>query len=314
MANHSTSTSKKEGKSILRFLPLLALITGALIFVYFDGASYINLDTLKQQRENLAALVDKWGLVAPFMYGALYAVVVAFSLPLGAVMTITAGFLFGVVVGTITVVVGATIGATAIFLAIQMGLGKSLASKSEGWVAKMKDGFNRNAFSYLLALRLIPVFPFALVNIVPALLGVSLSVYFLATLLGIIPGSFVYILLGDGLGAIFDAGGTPNLSIIFEPRVILPILALAALVLLQVGYRYVQDKIKSKSSKEAKMETKTATPKKTKEATSKTAKKTIKSVAAASSRGATKNTAAKKSPGKSPARKSSSAKSSKPSK
>ena len=310
MANHSTSTSKNESKSILRFLPLLALITGALIFVYFDGASYINLDTLKQQRENLAALVDKWGLVAPFMYGALYAVVVAFSLPLGAVMTITAGFLFGVVVGTITVVVGATIGATAIFLAIQMGLGKSLASKSEGWVAKMKDGFNRNAFSYLLALRLIPVFPFALVNIVPALLGVSLSVYFLATLLGIIPGSFVYILLGDGLGAIFDAGGTPNLSIIFEPRVILPILALASLVLLQVGYRYVQDKIKSKPSKEAK----TGTPKKTKEATSKTAKKTIKSVAAASSRGAIKNTAAKKSPGKSPAHKSSSAKSSKPSK
>ncbi len=310
MANHSASTSKKEGKSILRFLPLLVLITGALIFVYFDGASYINLDTLKQQRENLAALVDKWGLVAPFMYGALYAVVVAFSLPLGAVMTITAGFLFGVVVGTITVVVGATIGATAIFLAIQMGLGKSLASKNEGWVAKMKDGFNRNAFSYLLALRLIPVFPFALVNIVPALLGVSLSVYFLATLLGIIPGSFVYILLGDGLGAIFDAGGTPNLSIIFEPRVILPILALAALVLLQVGYRYVQDKIKSKSSKEAK----TGTPKKTKEATSKTTKKTAKSVAAASSIGATKNTAAKKSPGKSPARKSSSAKSSKPSK
>ena len=314
MANHSTSRSKNESKSILRFLPLLVLITGALIFVYFDGASYINLDTLKQQRENLAALVDKWGLVAPFMYGALYAVVVAFSLPLGAVMTITAGFLFGVVVGTITVVVGATIGATAIFLAIQMGLGKSLASKSEGWVAKMKDGFNRNAFSYLLALRLIPVFPFALVNIVPALLGVSLSVYFLATLLGIIPGSFVYILLGDGLGAIFDAGGTPNLSIIFEPRVILPILALASLVLLQVGYRYVQDKIKSRPSKEAK----TGTPKKTKEATSKTAKKIIKSVAAASSRGATKNTAAnktaKKSPGKSPAHKSSSAKSSKPAK
>ncbi len=304
MANHSTSTSKsdKERKSILRFLPLLVLITGALIFVYFDGASYISLDVLKQQRENLTALVDRLGLVAPFMYGALYAVVVAFSLPLGAVMTITAGFLFGVVVGTITVVVGATIGATAIFLAIQMGLGKSLASKSEGWVAKMKDGFNRNAFSYLLALRLIPVFPFALVNIVPALLGVSLSVYFLATLLGIIPGSFVYILLGDGLGAIFDAGGTPNLSIIFEPRVILPILALAALVLLQVGYRYVQDKIKSKESKE----------------TLKKTKKTTKSVAAASSPGATKKTAAKKaakkSPGKKPARKSSSTKSSKPSK
>ena len=298
MANYSTGTSKKEGKSILRFLPLLVLITGALIFVYFDGASYINLDTLKQQRENLTGLVDKLGLVAPFMYGALYAVVVAFSLPLGAVMTITAGFLFGVVVGTITVVVGATIGATAIFLAIQMGLGKSLASKGEGWVAKMKDGFNRNAFSYLLALRLIPVFPFALVNIVPALLGVSLSVYFVATLLGIIPGSFVYILLGDGLGAIFDAGGTPNLSIIFEPRIILPILALAALVLLQVGYRYVQDKMKSKASKEA--------PKKTKEATSKTTKKKtqkrIKSVAAASSTGATKKTAAKKSSGKSPSK------------
>lgn len=234
----------KENKNLVRFLPIIILVVGALAFFYFDGASYINLDTLKEQRNFLSSWVDRWGVVAPLIYGAIYMMVVAFSLPLGAIMTITAGFLFGVWVGVITVVISATIGATMIFLAVRLGLGKALTHKGKGWAAKMQEGFSRNAFSYLLVLRLIPIFPFALVNIVPAILGVSLSSYFFATFFGIIPGSFVYILLGDGLGAIFDSGGTPNLGIIFEPRIIAPILGLSALVLLQVGFRYYKDKKK----------------------------------------------------------------------
>lgn len=232
----------KRSSRLIKIIPLLALAVGFFLFFYFDGASYISFETLKEQREQLATWVARLGIFAPIVYGGIYALVVAFSLPLGAVMTITAGFLFGVLVGSVTVVIGATIGAAGVFLAVKMGLGKSLTSSNQGIMAKMQEGFNRNAFSYMLVLRLIPVFPFALINILAAVLGVSFLVYFFGTLIGIIPGTVVYILLGNGLGAIFDAGGTPNLSIIFETKIIVPILGLAGLVLLQVVYTRIRDR------------------------------------------------------------------------
>ena len=101
----------------------------------------------------------------------------------------------------------------------------------------MEEGFRRDALSYLLVLRLIPIFPFWLVNIVPAFLGVPLRTYVLGTFVGIIPGSFVYASVGNGLGAVFDAGGTPDLGIIFAPAILLPIVGLAVLALLPIVYR-----------------------------------------------------------------------------
>lgn len=276
MAKNMKKTKQKF--NFARLVPLLLLGLGAGVFFYFDGPSYIGLDTLKEHKDNLTALVEQLGIFAPIIYGAIYAVVVALSLPLGSVLTITAGFLFGIVVGTASVVLGATIGASILFIAINMGFGQSLGGESSGWVKKIQEGFNRNAFSYLVALRLVPVFPFAVVNIAASLVGMPLSTYFFATLIGIIPGSFVYILLGNGLGAIFDAGGTPNLSIIFEPQIIAPIVGLAALVLLQVAYRHVQEKKKANESKAAgskvKAKSKPATKKKT--STRKPAKRTTK--------------------------------------
>lgn len=237
-----------------RLLPLLLLVIGFTLFFYLDGPSYIDLNNLKAQRANLAALVERLGIFAPILYGALYALVVALSLPLGSVMTITAGFLFGIAVGTASVVIGATIGASILFVAIQMGFGQSSRGDSggDGWMNKMQAGFKRNAFSYLLVLRLVPVFPFALVNMAAALVGMPLSAYFFATLFGIMPGTFVYILVGNGLGAIFDSGGTPNLGIIFEPLYLAPILGLAVLVLLPVGYRYMQNKKKAQANETGK--------------------------------------------------------------
>jgi uncharacterized membrane protein YdjX (TVP38/TMEM64 family) len=102
---------------------------------------------------------------------------------------------------------------------------------------RMEEGFRADALSYLLVLRLIPIFPFWLVNIVPAFLGVPLRTYVLGTLIGIIPGSFVYASVGNGLGAVFDAGQTPDLGIVFEPAILLPIVGLAVLALLPVAYR-----------------------------------------------------------------------------
>jgi uncharacterized membrane protein YdjX (TVP38/TMEM64 family) len=101
----------------------------------------------------------------------------------------------------------------------------------------MEAGFRENAFNYLLVLRLIPLFPFWLVNLVPAFLGVPLRTYVVATLLGIIPGSLVYASVGNGLGVVFDQGDTPDLGIIFKPAILGPILGLAALALLPVVYR-----------------------------------------------------------------------------
>ena len=166
-----------------------------------------------------------------------YIAMVAFSLPGGLVATLTGGFLFGTVFGGLLTVFGATIGATAIFLAAKTALGETLREKAGPKLRKLEDGFGKNAFSYMLVLRLVPVFPFFLVNLAPAFLGVPLRTYVVATFLGIIPGTFVFASLGNGLGAVFDAGRDPDLGLIFEPEILGPILALALLALLPVVYR-----------------------------------------------------------------------------
>ena len=135
--------------------------------------------------------------------------------------------------GAVCAVIGATLGATALFLAARAGLG-GLAQRAGRFVAKLEAGFRADAFSYLLVLRLVPIFPFWLVNLVPALVGVRLATFVLATFLGIIPGSFVYTSLGNGLGSVVEE---PDLAIVFEPRVLLPVVGLAILALIPVGYR-----------------------------------------------------------------------------
>jgi len=245
----------KSPKSLSRWLPLLILALGIGAFFVFDGPSYISIEALSSNRQALEEWVGRYGIWAQLLYILLYIFATAFSLPVGALLTITAGFLFGIVVGTIIVVLGATIGSVAIFIAVRMGVGDFLTRNTGSWVARMSEGFNKDAFSYLLMLRLIPIFPFALVNVVPALLGVSLSVYVLATLIGIVPGSLVYVLLGNGLGAIFDTGGNVDMGLIFEPEIFLPILALAGLVLLQLIFkkftaRSKKDSARSTSTKE----------------------------------------------------------------
>ncbi len=184
------------------------------------------------------------------LFGALYALVIAFSLPGGAVMTITGGFLFGWLGGGSIVVVGATIGATALFLIARTAVGGFLEAKAGPFVRKMEDGFRQNALSYLLAMRLIPIFPFWLVNLVPAFLGVSTTTYVIATFFGIIPGTFVYALVGNGLGALFDAGATSDsvLKTIFQPQFLAPLIGLAVLAVLPVLYKKYQNRRKQATS------------------------------------------------------------------
>jgi uncharacterized membrane protein YdjX (TVP38/TMEM64 family) len=223
--------------SVRRMVPLGLLAAAWIAFMLAGGYRYLTLAALAENRDWLCSLVRQWGLLAGLGYIAIYGVLVALSVPGAAVLTIAGGFLFGTWLGTLCAVVGATLGATGIFLATRAGLG-GLAQRAGPLVGKLEAGFRADAFNYLLVLRLVFVVPFWLVNLVPALVGVRLTTFVLATFLGIIPGSFVYASLGAGLGSVVEE---PNLAIVFEPRVLLPVIGLAILALLPVGYKRWRD-------------------------------------------------------------------------
>jgi uncharacterized membrane protein YdjX (TVP38/TMEM64 family) len=227
----------KRSSAIRRLAPLAVLLIAIGAFFALGAHDYLSFETLRQHREQLLGLVEQHPLLAPLAFTAVYAAVIALSVPGGAILTIAGGFLFGIVPATLFVLVGATGGATVVFLIARTALGDSLRARAGPRIRRMEEGFRRDALSYLLVLRLIPIFPFWLVNIVPAFLGVPVRTYVLGTFIGIIPGSFVYASVGNGLGAVFDAGGTPDLGIIFKPAILLPIVGLAVLALLPVAYR-----------------------------------------------------------------------------
>ena len=227
---------------IKRFAPLAVIVLGMVAFFALGGPDYINLDTLKDNRETLAAFVQDNFVVAILGFMALYAVLVAISFPGASVLTLSGGFLFGVVTGTTAVVLGATLGATIVFLVARTAFGDTLRSKLDGErLKKFEAGLRENELSYLFILRLVPVFPFFLVNIAPALFDVKTRNYVLSTLFGIIPGSLVYASVGNGIGAVLDQGGEIQLAgLMTQPSVILPIVGLALLALIPVVYKRVK--------------------------------------------------------------------------
>src|SRR6266481_2802296 len=208
--------------SARRLLPLGLLVAAWIVFMVAGGYRYLTFSALAQNRDWLHGLVQRWGIIAAFVYVMAYATLVALSVPGGAVLTMAGGFLFGTWLGTLCAVVGATLGATGIFLAARAGLG-GLAHRAGPFIAKLEAGFRADAFNYLLVLRLVFILPFWLVNLVSAVVGVRLRTYVLATFLGIIPGTFVYASLGNGLGEILQE---PDLGIVFHPSVLLPIVGL----------------------------------------------------------------------------------------
>lgn len=233
-AEQPTAAPAKAGLA-KRLLPLLVIAAGIAAVFVFDLDRYLSFSALAENRQALTDFVAANHLLAALSFVGLYAVVVALSIPGAVFLTLGGGFMFGVVLGSIYVVTGATLGATIVFLAARTALGDLLRAKAGPWLSKLEAGFKDGALSYMLFLRLVPVFPFWLVNLVPAFLGVPLATYVLATFFGIIPGSVVYASVGNGLGAVFEAGGTPDLSIIFSPEILLPIVGLAVLALIPIA-------------------------------------------------------------------------------
>ena len=236
---NSSSSSK-----ILRFLPLLVIVAAITAAFYLDLHTYLTFEKLREERIVLLAFVEENFLLSRLLFVLAYIAVVALSLPGATIMTLTGGFLFGALFGTLFVVTAASIGASIIFLVTRFALADTLAQKNTAWVDKLRDGFQNNAFSYLLTLRLIPIVPFFILNLVPALLNMRLVSFFVATFIGIIPGSFVYSLSGAGLSSVFESGEEFSISGIITPEVLFALIGLGLMSILPVVYK----KIKSKKS------------------------------------------------------------------
>lgn len=222
---------------IHRLLPLVLLAAGGTVVLLLGWDDYLSLDALRDNRARLLAWHDAYPLASCVLFMAVYAAVVALSVPGAAWLTVAGGFVYGAITATVLVVVAASAGAAVIFLAARHAFAEQLRARAGPAIRRMETGFRDNALSYMLFLRLIPVFPFWLVNLVPAFLGVPLRTYLLGTVFGIVPGTVVYSLVGSGLGAVLDAGGEPEMTIIFSPHVLAPLVGLALLALLPVGYK-----------------------------------------------------------------------------
>lgn len=232
-----TGAGRKAWLAAKRLLPAAALAAGLIAFFALDLDRYVSLDALKTHRQALQAWVDEHGLLSALAYAAVYALAVAFSVPGAVWITIAGGFMFGPYLATLCAVAGATTGAVAVFLAARHAFSGLLRARAGPAIARMEAGFRENAASYMLVLRLVPLFPFFLVNLAAAFLGVGLRVYAACTFVGIIPGAFVYALVGDGAGAVLDAGGELDAGIVLEPRFLAPVAGLAVLACVPVVYK-----------------------------------------------------------------------------
>jgi uncharacterized membrane protein YdjX (TVP38/TMEM64 family) len=234
--------ARAEGRSairdVIRWLPVLLVVAIVVACLLLGVRTDTAFQVLAKNRESLLAFVARLGFFAPVVFIAVYVAVAALSVPLGAVLTVTAGFLFGTVAGGLYSLLGATAGGTILFLVARTSFGSSLQRRAGPMLQKVEAGFQENAANYLFVLRIVPLFPFWFVNLVSAFFGIPLRTFVLVSLLGMAPASFVYAYLGAGIGAVIEAGRPPNFDIILSWPVLGPLLALALLALIPVIYKW----------------------------------------------------------------------------
>jgi len=194
----STEASKKQKPIWIKLWPMYVILGGLAFAISQGWHTQLSPSALGQNAVYLNNLVAEnfWLVLLAFI--GIYIAATAFMVPASA-LTIGGGFLFGTYIGAPATVVGAKIGACILFTAAKSSIGETLKGIAGPFVGKMEKGFNENALSYLFTLRLIPIFPFAVVNIAPAILGAKFRDYFISTSLGIIPGTIAYSLIGNGL-------------------------------------------------------------------------------------------------------------------
>lgn len=225
-------------RSVPKPLLIALLVALAIAAFVFGRAWFPSFEWLAERQSALQGLVEAHPVLAPLAYVLLYAALVLGSVPGGTVMSVAGGVLFGTVLGTICAVLGATLGAGLLFLLVQRLLSDWAARQAGPLLDRIKPGLERDGFNGLLALRLLPILPFWLINLAAPLAGMRLGPFLLATGLGIAPATAVFASIGAGVGGALAAGQTPGLSTVLQPSVLLPLLGLAALALAPVAWRH----------------------------------------------------------------------------
>jgi uncharacterized membrane protein YdjX (TVP38/TMEM64 family) len=216
---------KKYKKQII----LLLIVIGVIFLVRISGVgSYLTVENLKANKELLQQFIEARYPLSVAMYIAVYILIVTFSLPGATVLTLAGGFLFHLFPGIIYINVAATMGATLGFLFARYILGNSIQERYAPQLERFNRELAENGHLYLLTLRLIPAFPFFLINLLAGLTRVSLKTFFWTTLVGILPGSLVYAFAGSQLNTI------ESVQDIFSANIIAAFLALALFALLPV--------------------------------------------------------------------------------
>ena len=224
-------------RSWLRFLPLLLI--GAL-FVGLAASGelrWLSLSDLANHREALAGFVQRHPVASLAGYVGAFVLVIVACVPGASVATVAGGLLFGPVIGGAAALAGLLIGSAIVFLACRTAFGDWAARHAGPTVARLEAGFSRDAFSYLLALRLMPIAPVFMVNLAAGLVRVRLSTLVGATIVGSAPSSFIFAGLGAGLGRVLHGHVRADLSLLLRPDVALPLTALAILALSPVAWR-----------------------------------------------------------------------------
>lgn len=237
LAGHRTGAYQTNGAadrvppgaafSLARLWPVAAVLAILAIGYALGLHRYLTPEALAEQRDTLTGYVDRNPAVSAAAYVLAYAAAVALSFPGATVLTVAGGIMFGWLLGGALAVLAATLGAVGIFLIATTSVGDALASRAGPRLSRAREGFRENAFGYLLFLRLAPLFPFWLVNLAAALVGMRLATYVAATAIGIVPATFAYAYFGEGLGTAIAGDGD-----VLSPKLFagLAVLAFAALL------------------------------------------------------------------------------------
>jgi uncharacterized membrane protein YdjX (TVP38/TMEM64 family) len=226
----------------MRWFFLIIILLSMVAFLYSDFSDYLTYSFLKENRDWILDYAAKNYILTVGAFIIIYTIAVACSFPGASFLSLAGGFIFGIIPATVFVVISATLGAVMIFLVVKTTLGSLFSRKASGWVKEFEQGFQDDAFNYLLFIRLMPIFPFWVVNIVPALLDMKSKQFIVATFLGIIPGTAVYCSVGNGLGTYFKTDHDPELTILFTPEIMIPIILLALLSIAPVVYKKIKDR------------------------------------------------------------------------
>ena len=226
--------------AISKRIIVLMLIAGLAVTGGYALNDVFSVDMLRLHRAELLSITQSHNVLAALLFVSLYSVIAGLSLPGAAIASIAGGFLFGLMLGTILNITAATLGATSLYLAVQWGVGESFVRRLdalEGRSDKIVSRLRKNEVSVLLSLRLVPVVPFFAVNLLAAISRVGLRNFVLTTSVGILPGAIVFTSIGVGLGSVFDQGAEPDLSVLWSPQLLFPLLGLAALSLVPMFWK-----------------------------------------------------------------------------